>query len=214
MLRVTEIFRSIQGESTHAGRPCTFVRLTGCPMRCVWCDSEYTFTGGEHMSLDAVMDQVHAFGCNLVEVTGGEPLAQKKAFDLIARLCDEGFEVLIETGGYVSTAGLDERAKVILDIKCPASGEEPRNDWSNLERLRADRDEVKFVIAGEGDWHYAKKVIEEHDLQNRTHAVLISPAWDQIDLQQLANWIAESGLNVRMQLQLHKYIWGPDVKGV
>ena len=214
MLRVTEIFRSIQGESTHAGRPCTFVRLTGCPMRCVWCDSEYTFTGGEHMSIDAVMAQVHAFGCNLVEVTGGEPLAQKEAFKLIERLCNEGFEVLIETGGYVSTAGLDARAKVILDVKCPASGEEPRNDWSNLERLRADRDEVKFVIADEGDWHYAKKVIEKYDLQTRAHAVLISPAWEQIDLQQLANWIAASGLNVRMQLQLHKYIWGPEVKGV
>ena len=214
MLRVTEIFRSIQGESTHAGRPCTFVRLTGCPMRCVWCDSEYTFTGGDHMSIDAVMAQVHAFGCNLVEVTGGEPLAQKEAFKLIERLCNEGFEVLIETGGYVSTAGLDARAKVILDVKCPASGEEPRNDWSNLERLRADRDEVKFVIADEGDWHYAKKVIEKYDLQTRAHAVLISPAWGQIDLQQLANWIAASGLNVRMQLQLHKYIWGPEVKGV
>ena len=214
MLRVTEIFRSIQGESTHAGRPCTFVRLTGCPMRCVWCDSEYTFTGGDHISIDAVMAQVHAFGCNLVEVTGGEPLAQKEAFKLIERLCNEGFEVLIETGGYVSTAGLDARAKVILDVKCPASGEEPRNDWSNLERLRADRDEVKFVIADEGDWHYAKNVIEKYDLQTRAHAVLISPAWGQIDLQQLANWIAASGLNVRMQLQLHKYIWGPEVKGV
>lgn len=214
MLRVTEIFRSIQGESTHAGRPCTFVRLTGCPMRCVWCDSEYTFTGGEHMSLDAVMAQVHAFGCNLVEVTGGEPLAQKQGFDLIARLCEEGFEVLVETGGYVSTAGLDARAKVILDVKCPASGEEQRQDWSNLERLRSDRDEVKFVIADEGDWLYAKKVIEEYDLQNRAHAVLISPAWDQVDLQQLAEWVASSGLSVRMQLQLHKYIWGPDVKGV
>ena len=214
MLRVTEIFRSIQGESTHAGRPCTFVRLTGCPMRCVWCDSEYTFTGGEHVSIDAVMDQVHAFGVNLVEVTGGEPLAQKEAFNLIERLGNEGFEVLIETGGYVSTAELDPRAKVILDIKCPASGEEPRNDWSNLERLRADRDEVKFVIADEGDWHYAKKVIEEYDLQNRTLAILISPAWDQIDLQQLAEWVAGSGLKLRMQLQLHKYIWGPDVKGV
>ncbi|HEU4714399.1 MAG TPA: radical SAM protein [Pyrinomonadaceae bacterium] len=214
MLRVTEIFRSIQGESTHAGRPCTFVRLAGCPMRCVWCDSEYTFTGGEHISIDAVMDQVRAFGVNLVEVTGGEPLAQKQGFSLIARLCDEGFEVLVETGGYVSTADLDPRAKVILDVKCPASGEEPRNDWSNLERLRADRDEVKFVIADEGDWLYAKKVIEKYDLQNRALAVLISPAWDQIDLKHLADWVANSGLKVRMQLQLHKYIWGPDVKGV
>ena len=160
------------------------------------------------------MDQVRAFGVNLVEVTGGEPLAQKEAFQLIQRLCDEGFEVLIETGGYVSTAGLHPRAKVILDIKCPASGEEQRQDWSNLERLRADADEVKFVIADEGDWLYAKKVIEDQDLETRAHAVLISPAWDQIDLQQLANWIAASGLKVRMQLQLHKYIWGPDVKGV
>jgi 7-carboxy-7-deazaguanine synthase len=214
MLRVTEIFRSIQGESTHAGRPCAFVRLTGCPMRCIWCDSEYTFTGGDHYSIDNIMDQVAAFGCKLVEVTGGEPLAQQEAFNLITRLCDDGYEVLIETGGYVSTAGLDERAKVILDIKCPASGEEPRNDWSNIDRLRPDKDEVKFVIAGEGDWLYAKNLIKERDLEQRSKAVLISPAWGQVDLQQLADWIAASGLNVRMQLQLHKYIWGPDVKGV
>ena len=189
MLRVTEIFRSIQGESTHAGRPCTFVRLTGCPMRCVWCDSEYTFTGGEHYSIDSIMDQVKAFGCELVEVTGGEPLAQKEAFQLIERLCDEGYEVLIETGGYVSTRGLDERAKVILDIKCPASGEEARNDWSNLERLRPDKDEVKFVVADEGDWTYASKLITQQALESKTKAILISPAWGQIDLQELANWI-------------------------
>ena len=214
MLRVTEIFRSIQGESTHAGRPCTFVRLTGCPMRCVWCDSEYTFTGGDHVSQDDVMQQVHSLGCKLVEVTGGEPLAQKQAFALIRRLCDEGFEVLVETGNYVSTADLDPRAKVILDIKCPASGEEARNEWSNVERLRADMDEVKFVVADEDDWHYAKRVIQEHDLETRTLAILISPVWGQIDLQQLANWVAGSGLNVRMQLQLHKYIWGPNVQGV
>ena len=214
MLRVTEIFRSIQGESTHAGRPCTFVRLTGCPMRCVWCDSEYTFTGGEHYSIDQIMVQVKEFGCKLVEVTGGEPLAQKEAFQLIEGLCDEGYEVLIETGGYVSTANVDPRAKIILDIKCPASGEEHRNDWSNIDRLRSNRDEVKFVIADEDDWHYAKNLIKQQALEMRTKAVLISPAWGQVDLQQLADWIASSGLNVRMQLQLHKYIWGPDVKGV
>ena len=214
MLRVTEIFRSIQGESTHAGRPCTFVRLTGCPMRCVWCDSEYTFTGGEHYSIDSILAEVKAFGCKLVEVTGGEPLAQKEAFDLIQRLCEEDYEVLIETGGYVSTANLDERAKVILDIKCPASGEEARNDWSNIDRLRPDKDEVKFVIADEADWLYARNLIEERDLETQAHAILISPAWGQVDLQQLADWVASSGLNVRMQLQLHKYIWGPDVKGV
>lgn len=214
MLRVTEIFRSIQGESTHAGRPCTFVRLTGCPMRCTWCDSEYTFTGGEHFAIDQIMQKVRDFGCQLVEVTGGEPLAQREAFDLIHSLCDENYEVLIETGGYVSTAEVDPRAKIILDVKCPASGEAERNDWTNLQRLRADRDEVKFVVVDRADWDFARKVMGEYDLESRTKAILISPAWGQIDLQQLAGWIAESGLQVRMQLQLHKYIWGPDVHGV
>lgn len=214
MLRVTEIFRSIQGESTHAGRPCTFVRLTGCPMRCVWCDSEYTFTGGEHFSLDDIIARVREFNCNLVEITGGEPLAQKEAFELIHRLCDDNFEVLIETGGYVSTANLDQRAKVILDVKCPASGEEERNDWSNLERLQPDRDEVKFVVVDRGDWEFATRIIERFQLQDRSKAILISPAWGQVNLQELADWIASSGLNIRMQLQLHKYIWGPEARGV
>lgn len=214
MLRVTEIFRSIQGESTHAGRPCTFVRLTGCPMRCVWCDSEYTFTGGDHYSLEDIITRVRAFGCQLVEITGGEPLAQREAFELISRLCDEGFEVLIETGGYVSTEDVDQRAKIILDVKCPASGEEPRNHWPNLERLRADKDEVKFVIVDRADWDYAQTVIEKYELQAKTRAILISPAWEQIDLKSLADWVSSSGLNVRMQLQLHKYIWGADVRGV
>jgi 7-carboxy-7-deazaguanine synthase len=214
VLRVTEIFRSIQGESTHAGRPCTFVRLTGCPMRCTWCDSEYTFTGGDHLSIDEVMKQVRDFGCPLVEVTGGEPLAQREAFDLIRRLCDESYEVLIETGGYVSTEELDQRAKIILDVKCPASGEAERNHWPNLTRLRPDLDEVKFVVADRGDWEFTRKVVEEYQLEKRARSILISPAWDQIDLQELANWIMESGMNARMQLQLHKYIWGPDVRGV
>ena len=214
MLRVTEIFRSIQGESTHAGRPCTFVRLTGCPMRCTWCDSEYTFTGGEHFTIDEVVQKVRDFGCGLVEVTGGEPLAQREAFDLIRQLCDDGYEVLIETGGYVSTTEVDPRSKIVLDVKCPASGEAERNDWSNLSRLRADRDEVKFVVADRGDWDFAVKVISEYELEKRAKAILISPAWAQIDLQELANWITESALGVRLQLQLHKYIWGPDVHGV
>jgi len=214
MLRVTEIFCSIQGESTHAGRPCTFVRLTGCPMRCTWCDSEYTFTGGEHLSIDEVMRQVRDFGCGLVEVTGGEPLAQREAFTLISRLCDDGYEVLIETGGYVSTADVDPRAKIILDIKCPDSGEAERNHWANLERLRPDRDEVKFVIASRSDWDFTLKIISDYDLENRALAILISPAWGAIYLQELAKWITGSGLRLRMQLQLHKYIWGPDVHGV
>ena len=214
MLRVTEIFRSIQGESTHAGRPCTFVRLTGCPMRCVWCDSEYTFTGGDHYSLADIVARVQAFECRLVEITGGEPLAQREAFDLIRQLCDEGFEVLVETGGYVSTTDVDERAKIILDVKCPASGEESRNHWPNLEHLRADKDEVKFVIADRVDWDYAQRVIQKYDLQTTARAILISPAWEQIDLKTVADWVSASGLNVRMQLQLHKYIWGPEVRGV
>jgi len=214
MLRVTEIFRSIQGESTHAGRPCTFVRLTGCPMRCVWCDSEYTFSSGEHVSLPEVMKQVRAFGCRLVEVTGGEPLAQPEARTLIRQLCDEDFEVLIETGGYFSTEGIDDRAAIILDVKCPASGEEERNHWPNLQRLRAEQDEVKFVIASREDWDYAVSVIRRFDLESVAKAVLVSPAWGEIDLKDVAEWVAGSGLKVRMQLQLHKYIWGPEVHGV
>ena len=214
MLRITEIFRSIQGESTHAGRPCTFIRLTGCPMRCVWCDSEYTFTGGEYFSLDDVMDQVRAFGCKLVEMTGGEPLAQREAFTLIERLCSEEYEVVVETGGYFSTEGVDERAKIILDVKCPSSGEEARNHWPNLERLRADKDEVKFVIVNFEDWTYTKKVIERYELSQRTKAILVSPAWGEIDLKDLADWVSSSGLDVRMQLQLHKYVWGPEARGV
>lgn len=214
MLRVTEIFRSIQGESTHAGRPCAFVRLTGCPMRCVWCDSEYTFTGGEHITVDDVINQVRAFNCKLVEVTGGEPLAQREAFILIERLCDEGFEVLVETGGFVSTEELDKRARIILDVKCPASGEAERNHWPNLDRLRADKDEVKFVIMDLNDWKYALEIIGRYELDRRAKAVLVSPAWGVVDLKDLAEWISSSGLDLRMQLQLHKYIWGPEAHGV
>ena len=214
MLRVTEIFHSIQGESTHAGRPCTFVRLTGCPMRCIWCDSEYTFTGGDHVSIEDLMTQVSALGCNLVEVTGGEPLAQKEAFALISSLCQVGYEVLVETGGYVSTEDLDSRAKVILDVKCPGSGEATRNHWPNLDRLRADKDEVKFVVANRSDWDFTREVIERYQLEKRAKAVLISPAWGEVPLQDLADWITKSGLGVRMQLQMHKYIWGPEARGV
>ena len=214
MLRVTEIFRSIQGESTHAGRPCTFVRLTGCPMRCVWCDSEYTFSGGEHFTLEDIVNRVRELDCRLVEVTGGEPLAQREAFSLIARLCDEGYEVLVETGGFVSTEEVDSRASIILDVKCPTSGEEPRNHWPNLERLRVHKDEVKFVITNHDDWVYTVEIVKRYELEKRAKAVLISPAWAALELKDVAEWVASSGLNVRMQLQLHKYIWGPEVHGV
>ncbi len=212
-LRITEIFLSIQGESSHAGRPCSFVRLTGCPMRCVWCDSEYTFTGGEKQSFEQIFAKLDEYGCNLVEVTGGEPLAQKNVFPFITELCDRGYEVLIETGGFVSTENVDPRAKIILDIKCPASGEAERNHWPNIERLRAELDEVKFVIADIADWEFAKEMIAKYDLANRTKEILISPVHG-IDMRPIAESVAASGLRVRFNLQLHKYVWGTDVHGV
>jgi 7-carboxy-7-deazaguanine synthase len=213
-LRLTEIFLSVQGESSHAGRPCAFVRLTGCPMRCVWCDSEYTFTGGVKMSFDEILAKLKDFNCNLVEVTGGEPLAQKNVFPFITMLCDLGYEVLIETGGYVSTEKVDGRAKIILDVKCPRSGESKRNHWANLERLNSEKDEVKFVIADLGDWQFAKDVIEKYDLPNRAKEILISPVFGVENLSEIAETIARSNLKVRFNLQLHKYIWGADVHGV
>jgi 7-carboxy-7-deazaguanine synthase len=183
-------------------------------MRCAWCDSEYTFSGGEFFTLDDVLNRVRAFDCKLVEVTGGEPLAQREAFSLIERLCSEGFEVLVETGGFVSTANVDSRAQIILDVKCPASGESTRNHWPNLECLRADKDEVKFVIVNYEDWTYALEIIRRYELDKRAKAILISPAWEALDLKNMADWISSSGLDVRMQLQLHKYIWGPEARGV
>lgn len=213
-LRITEIFLSIQGESSHAGRPCAFVRLTGCPMRCVWCDSEYTFTGGARLSFDDIFAQLETFGCNLVEVTGGEPLAQKNVFPFITGLLDRGYEVLIETGGFVSTEKVDQRAKIILDVKCPASGESERNHWANLERLNAEKDEVKFVVADLADWQFAREIIEKYDLQNRTKEILISPVFGIENLKEIAETVSRSGLKVRLNLQLHKYIWGADVHGV
>ena len=213
-LRITEIFLSIQGESSHAGRPCAFVRLTGCPMRCVWCDSEYTFTGGNRLSFDEIFTRLKNFGCKLVEVTGGEPLAQKNVFPFITRLCDKGYEVLIETGGFVSTAKVDERAKIILDVKCPASGESERNHRANLERLRKEKDEVKFVIADLNDWQFAREIIEKYDLQNCAKEILVSPVFGIENLQEIAESVSKSGLKVRLNLQLHKYIWGADIHGV
>jgi 7-carboxy-7-deazaguanine synthase len=213
-LRVTEIFLSIQGESSHAGRPCAFVRLTGCPMRCVWCDSEYTFTGGERRSFEGIFAKLEEFGCPLVEVTGGEPLAQKAVFPFITELLERGYEVLIETGGYVSTEKVDPRAKIILDVKCPASGEAERNHWPNLDRLRPEKDEVKFVVADLDDWNFARAIIEKYDLPNRAKEILISPVFGVENLKEIAESVARSGLKVRLNLQLHKYIWGADVHGV
>ena len=213
-LRVTEIFLSIQGESSHAGRPCSFVRLTGCPMRCVWCDSEYTFYGGERISFKDIFAKLDEFGCKLVEVTGGEPLAQKNVFPFITELCDRGYEVLIETGGFVSTENVDPRASIVLDVKCPASGEAERNHWPNLDRLRKEKDEVKFVIADLADWEFAKEIVDKFDLASRAKEILISPVHGMENLQQVAEEISRSHLPVRLNLQLHKYIWGADARGV
>jgi 7-carboxy-7-deazaguanine synthase len=208
-MRITEIFHSIQGESSHAGRPCVFVRLTGCNLRCRWCDSEYTFTGGEKMSLDEVMSRVRAYGCELVEITGGEPLAQAEAFELIARLCEEGFEVLIETSGSIDIVPVDRRAKIILDVKCPGSGEAAKNRWENLDALRP-HDEVKFVIAGRADYDFARRIVEERKLRN----ALVSPVWGEMDMKTLAEWMLADRVPARLQTQLHKHIWGAEVKGV
>jgi 7-carboxy-7-deazaguanine synthase len=211
MLRVTEIFHSIQGESSHVGRPCVFVRLAGCNLRCRWCDSEYTFTGGEKISIDDVMQRVRSYECNLVEVTGGEPLAQKEAFTLIEQLGNDGFEVLIETSGSIDIEPVDRRAKIILDIKCPGSGEAEKNCWQNIDKLRA-HDEIKFVLADRADYEWALGVIAERNLAGRT--ILFSPVWGELDLKPLAEWMLADHVPARLQTQLHKHIWGADVKGV
>ena len=183
-------------------------------MRCVWCDSEYTFTGGERISFGDIFAKLDKYGCKLVEVTGGEPLAQKHVFPFIKELCDKGYEVLIETGGFVSTAAVDPRANIILDVKCPTSGEAERNHWPNLDRLRADKDEVKFVIADLADWAFARDVIEKYRLTETAKEILISPVFGISNLPAIAGAISQSGLKLRLNLQLHKYIWGAEARGV
>ena len=183
-------------------------------MRCVWCDSEYTFFGGEKISFDDIFAKLDEFGCKLVEVTGGEPLSQKNVFPFITELCDRGYEVLIETGGFISTENVDPRASVILDVKCPASGESERNHWPNLERLRPDKDEVKFVVADIKDWEFAKGIVEMYALEQRAKEILISPVHGVENLAEIAEAVSRSGIRARLNLQLHKYIWGAEARGV
>lgn len=211
MLRITEIFHSIQGESSHVGRPCVFVRLTGCNLRCVWCDSEYTFTGGTKMSIEEVLAQVASYECNLVEVTGGEPLAQRECLDLVTALLEAGHEVLIETSGSIDITPVDRRARLILDVKCPGSGEADKNLWSNLEALHP-HDELKFVILDRRDYEWARDLVRERRLDRWT--VLFSPVWETMDLKSLAEWMLADRVPARLQTQLHKHIWGADVHGV
>jgi 7-carboxy-7-deazaguanine synthase len=211
-LRVTEIFHSIQGESTYVGQPCVFVRLTGCPLRCTWCDTEYSFYGGTSLSIDEILSKVREYGCQLVEVTGGEPLAQPAALPLIARLCDAGYTVLIETSGAIDVQPVDQRARLILDVKCPGSGMTDRMHWPNLDRLTA-KDEAKFVLASRADYEWARGIVAQYRLAERC-TVLFSPVFGSLDLRQLAEWILADRLSVRFQLQMHKYIWAPDMRGV
>lgn len=217
-VRVTEVFHSIQGESTWAGLPCTFVRLTGCPLRCVWCDTAYAFHGGTRRPIGEVVEEVAALGCRLVEVTGGEPLAQPGATVLTKRLLDQGCTVLVETSGAVDVSGLDPRAHRIMDLKCPGSGEEGRNLWANLDHLTA-RDEIKFVVAGVEDLQWACDVVRRRGLDHRVatgslRALLVSPVWGVENVEALAEAVLASGLPLRFQTQLHKHIWGPDRTGV
>jgi len=211
-MRVTEIFHSIQGESTFAGQPCVFVRLTGCPLRCTWCDTEYAFYGGSEQPIDAIVDTVRAYDCPLVEVTGGEPLVQPECTALLSRLGDEGFTVLLETSGAVDTASVDSRVRVILDVKCPGSGMTDRMHWPNVERLRT-QDEAKFVIKDHIDYEWAKETVARFRIDRRC-TVLFSPVFGTLDLRQLAEWVLADRLPVRYQLQLHKLIWSPDMRGV
>ena len=213
MLTVNEIYKSIQGESTHAGRPCVFVRLTACDLRCSWCDTAYAFYEGGKRSLDEVLAEVERLGCPLVELTGGEPLLQDEVYPLMQSLLDRGRTVLLETGGHRSTARVPESVVTILDVKCPGSGESHRNDWSNLERLRP-RDEVKFVVKDRHDYEFAREVLTKFALAGRAAAIHLSPVHAVLDPRLLAEWVLEDRLPVRVQLQLHKYIWEPSTRGV
>jgi len=223
-LRINEVFFSIQGESTRMGLPCVFVRLAGCHLRCAYCDTEYAFKEGTTRSIDDLVAEVSDFPCDLVEITGGEPLLQERAHGLMSRLCDLGKTVLVETSGACDIGACDERVVRIVDVKTPGSGELARMDWSNMDRLRPC-DEVKFVVTVRADYEWAKEKIAEYGLVERVGAVLVSPVFEQpagleivgargLSMRDLAAWILADGLNVRLQPQLHKFIWDPQTRGV
>ncbi|MDE1886330.1 MAG: 7-carboxy-7-deazaguanine synthase QueE [Xanthomonadaceae bacterium] len=207
-LRVTEIFHSLQGEARDAGRPTVFVRLTGCPLRCVWCDTEYAFQGGQWCTIDAIVEEVAKYKTHHVCVTGGEPLAQKRCLDLLARLCDAGYAVSLETSGALDVRGVDARVSRVMDLKAPGSGESARNLWNNLDALTA-HDQIKFVLADRADYDWACIVLREHALADRCD-ILFSPVWGKLAPRDLAHWILDDRLPVRMQVQLHKILWGEE----
>lgn len=213
MLTINEIFHSIQGESTHAGRPCVFVRLTACDLRCSWCDTPYAFTEGRKMAVDDVVARVEAMGGRLVEITGGEPLLQKAVYPLMETLLARGYEVLLETGGHVPLDQVPPAVKMIVDVKCPGSGEADRNHWDNLALVDRN-DEVKFVITDRADYEYARGVVMERGITERVNAVHFSPVHGVLEPRVLAEWVLADRLPVRVQLQMHKYIWSPTARGV
>jgi 7-carboxy-7-deazaguanine synthase len=213
MLTINEIFYSVQGESSYAGQPCVFVRLTACDLRCSWCDTPYAFHEGSKRELEAIWREVDGFGCPLVEVTGGEPLLQEDVYSLMQGLLDRGKTVLLETGGHRNTSRVPSEVITILDIKCPGSGESSANDWTNLDRLRP-QDEVKFVVKDRADYEFARNVIDRYRLADRARAILLSPVHGVLDPRILSEWILADRLPARLQLQLHKYIWDPETRGV
>jgi 7-carboxy-7-deazaguanine synthase len=212
-LLVNEIFYSIQGESTHAGRPCVFVRLTGCNLRCDWCDTEYAFSEGRRMTVAEVVQQVEGYRCPLVEITGGEPLLQEGVYPLMSTLLDRGLTVMIETSGASDISRIDRRVIKIMDLKCPGSGESEKNLWSNLEHLTA-RDEIKFVIRERADYQWSREVIKARALAGRVNAILFSCAFGLLEPARLAAWMLEDRVPARLQLQIHKHIWPPTARGV
>jgi 7-carboxy-7-deazaguanine synthase len=213
MLTINEIFHSIQGESTHAGEPCVFVRLTACDLRCSWCDTPYAFYEGTKRSLDEVVAAVEEYGCHLVEITGGEPLLQEDVYPLMERLLAGGHTVMLETGGHRPVDRVPKAVVKIVDVKCPGSGESHRNCWSNLDGL-APHDELKFVLKDRADYEFARDVIARYDLPSKCAAVLISPVHDVLDPRTVSEWMLADRLKARLQLQLHKFIWSPSTRGV
>jgi len=211
-MKINEIFYSIQGESSNAGLPCVFVILTYCNLRCVYCDTEYAFYEGKEMSIDEIIDDVKKYNCKLVEITGGEPLVQKDVHILMTNLCDLGYNVMIETGGSLPIEQIDNRVKKIMDLKTPYSKMEHKNRYENINYLKSS-DEVKFVIGNREDYEWSKNIIEKYKLNNR-FTILMSPVFSEMENIELAEWILQDKLNVRFQVQLHKYIWHPETRGV
>jgi len=211
-MRITEIFYSIQGESSFIGLPCVFIRTTGCNLRCVWCDTAYSFYGGEEISLNDILKKVASYNCKLVEITGGEPMLQKEIYELCERLLAANYTVLMETGGSLDLSKLDRRVIKVVDIKCPGSGEAERNFWPNLEILQP-HDQIKFVIKDRADYEWTLGIIRQHRLDRRFH-LLFSPVFGEMDLRALAEWMLADRVKARLQIQLHKFIWSPETRGV